>query len=151
MTTFIVILLVIVALSRAGSALFWRSGDTDGLRTPAGLLPASATTLLLSGTAALMLAGGTVTAFTQATAAQLADRLTMLGLEVEAVVMRQNLSWRWKPRLLSLLHLGVKGIRIGPKPPAFVTPKIFGILQEKFDLKLTEGEPQKDLEEALAV
>ena len=52
--------------------------------------------------------------------------------------------------LLSLLHLGVKGIRIGPKPPAFVTPKIFGILQEKFDLKLTEGEPLKDLEEALA-
>ena len=67
-------LLVIVALSRAGSALFWRTGDTDGLRTPAGLLPAAATTLLLSGTAALMLGGGAVTAFTQATAAQLADR-----------------------------------------------------------------------------
>jgi multicomponent K+:H+ antiporter subunit D len=66
--------LVIVALSRAGSALFWRTGDTTVLPAGSGLLPATATTLLLSGTAALMLAGGTATAFTQATAAQLADR-----------------------------------------------------------------------------
>ena len=49
---------------------------------------------------------------------------------------------------LSLLHLGVKGIRIGPKAPAFITPNIMAILQEKFDLKLT-GEADADLAETL--
>lgn len=47
--------------------------------------------------------------------------------------------------LLTLLGLGVKGIRLGPVPPAFVTPKVFGILQEKFDLKLVEAEPPAEL------
>ena len=47
--------------------------------------------------------------------------------------------------LLTLLHLGVKGIRLGPAPPAFITPKVFEILQEKFDLKLTEPEPPQEL------
>ncbi len=47
--------------------------------------------------------------------------------------------------LLTLLHLGVKGIRLGPNPPAFITPNIFKILQEKFDLKLTEAEPPQEL------
>ncbi|MGO9597897.1 MAG: hydroxylamine reductase [Isosphaeraceae bacterium] len=47
--------------------------------------------------------------------------------------------------LLSLLALGVKGIRLGPVPPAFVTPTIFRILQEKFDLKLIEAEPPVEL------
>lgn len=47
--------------------------------------------------------------------------------------------------LLSLFALGVKGIRLGPVPPAFVTPNIFRILQEKFDLKLIEAEPPKEL------
>ncbi|MCB2155593.1 hydroxylamine reductase [bacterium] len=51
--------------------------------------------------------------------------------------------------LLSLLHLGVKGIRIGPKPPAFITPNIMAVLQEKFDLKLT-GEATADLAATLA-
>ena len=39
--------------------------------------------------------------------------------------------------LLTLLSLGVKGISIGPAAPAFITPNVFKILQEKFDLKLT--------------
>jgi len=47
--------------------------------------------------------------------------------------------------LLTLLHLGVKGIRLGPAPPAFVTPNVFRILQEKFDLKLIEEEPPVQL------
>ena len=47
--------------------------------------------------------------------------------------------------LLTLLSLGVKGIRLGPVPPAFVTPNVFKILQEKFDLKLTEAEPPPSL------
>jgi hydroxylamine reductase len=47
--------------------------------------------------------------------------------------------------LLSLLALGVKGIRLGPVPPAFVTPNVFRMLQERFDLKLTEAEPPAEL------
>ncbi len=53
--------------------------------------------------------------------------------------------------LLSLLSLGVKGIRIGPNPPAFISPNVFKVLQDKFDLKLTDNaNPLKDLEAALA-
>lgn len=47
--------------------------------------------------------------------------------------------------LLTLLALGVKGIRVGPLPPAFVTPNVFKVLQDKFDLKLTESEPPASL------
>ncbi len=36
--------------------------------------------------------------------------------------------------LLTLLHLGVKGIRLGPALPAFVTPNVFKVLQDTFDL-----------------
>lgn len=38
--------------------------------------------------------------------------------------------------LLTLLALGVKGIRIGPMPPAFLSPVVLKTFQEKFDLKL---------------
>ncbi len=47
--------------------------------------------------------------------------------------------------LLTLLHLGVKNIALGPNPPAFVSPNVFAILQEKFGLKLTSGDAKKDL------
>jgi hydroxylamine reductase len=46
--------------------------------------------------------------------------------------------------LLTLLSLGVKGIRIGPTPPAFITPNVLKILQDNFDLKLITT-PDKDL------
>ena len=52
--------------------------------------------------------------------------------------------------LLSLLALGVKGISIGPKPPAFISPNVFAILQEEFDLRLTGADAQRDLAQALA-
>ncbi len=52
--------------------------------------------------------------------------------------------------LLSLLALGIRGITIGPKPPAFVSPNVFKILQEKYDLRLTGADAKKDLELALA-
>ncbi len=47
--------------------------------------------------------------------------------------------------LLTLLALGVKGIRVGPVAPAFVTPNVFKILQERFDLKIIEPEPPQAL------
>jgi hydroxylamine reductase len=36
--------------------------------------------------------------------------------------------------LLTLLHLGIKNIRIGPSLPAFARPEILKVLQEKFNL-----------------
>ncbi len=36
--------------------------------------------------------------------------------------------------LLSLLHLGIKNIRIGPSLPAFITPAVLKILVEKFNI-----------------
>jgi hydroxylamine reductase len=36
--------------------------------------------------------------------------------------------------LLTLLHLGVKNIRIGPTLPAFLSPAVIGLLNEKFNL-----------------
>ena len=48
--------------------------------------------------------------------------------------------------LLTLLALDVKGIRIGPAAPAFVSPNVFKILQDKFDLRLTDNaDPLADL------
>ena len=52
--------------------------------------------------------------------------------------------------LLSLLALDVKGIRVGPVPPAFVSPNVFKILQEKYDLKVIEPTPPKELLEVPA-
>ncbi|WP_321493990.1 hydroxylamine reductase [uncultured Desulfobacter sp.] len=37
--------------------------------------------------------------------------------------------------LLALLHLGVKGIRLGPTLPAFVSPAVLKVLVENFDIK----------------
>jgi hydroxylamine reductase len=50
--------------------------------------------------------------------------------------------------LLTLLALGIKGIRIGPTPPAFITPGVLKILQENYDLKLIST-PEKDLADIL--
>ena len=52
--------------------------------------------------------------------------------------------------LLTLLSLGVKGITIGPNAPGFVTPNVFRLLQEKFDLRLTGKSAKEDLNRALA-
>ncbi len=51
--------------------------------------------------------------------------------------------------LLTLLHLGVKKIAIGPNPPAFVSPGVFKMLQDKFDLRLTGNDAAKDLAAAM--
>jgi hydroxylamine reductase len=51
--------------------------------------------------------------------------------------------------LLTLLHLGVKNIRLGPTLPAFLTPPVRKVLAEKFALKPTAA-VAADLEAALA-
>jgi hydroxylamine reductase len=36
--------------------------------------------------------------------------------------------------LLTLLHLGIRNIRLGPTLPAFVTPNVLKVLGDKFNL-----------------
>jgi hydroxylamine reductase len=36
--------------------------------------------------------------------------------------------------LLTLLHLGVRNMRIGPTLPAFLSPGVLALLNEKFNL-----------------
>ena len=47
--------------------------------------------------------------------------------------------------LLALLHLGVKGIRLGPTLPAFLSPTVANVLVENFDIKPT-GDVQADVD-----
>ena len=51
--------------------------------------------------------------------------------------------------LLALLSLGVKGIRLGPTLPAFVSPNVLKVLVENFDIKPT-GEVAADIEAMMA-
>ena len=53
--------------------------------------------------------------------------------------------------LLTLLSLGVKGITIGPAAPAFISPGVFKILQEAFDLKLIGSDGKVDVATACGV
>jgi hydroxylamine reductase len=51
--------------------------------------------------------------------------------------------------LLTLLHLGIKGIRLGPSLPAFITPNVLDVLVKNFDIKPIST-PDEDLKAALA-
>jgi len=51
--------------------------------------------------------------------------------------------------LLALLHLGVKGIRLGPTLPAFVSPTVLNVLVENFDIKPT-GDVDEDIAAMMA-
>jgi hydroxylamine reductase len=58
-----------------------------------------------------------------------------------------NVSWFEQKAvaiLLSLLHLGIKNIRLGPSTPAFITPNVLKVLQDNFNIKLV-GDPDEDL------
>jgi hydroxylamine reductase len=46
--------------------------------------------------------------------------------------------------LLTLLHLGIKNIRIGPSLPAFITPAVLGLLQKNYNL-MPITNPEGDL------
>jgi hydroxylamine reductase len=51
--------------------------------------------------------------------------------------------------LLALLSLGVKGIRLGPTLPAFVSPTVLNVLVDKFSIKPT-GDVKADIEAMMA-
>jgi hydroxylamine reductase len=46
--------------------------------------------------------------------------------------------------LLTLLHMGVKNIRLGPSLPAYVTPNVLNVLVQNYNLMPT-GNVQKDI------
>jgi hydroxylamine reductase len=50
--------------------------------------------------------------------------------------------------LLTLLHLGIKGIRLGPSLPAFITPNVLNVLVQNFDIKPIST-PDEDLKAIL--
>jgi hydroxylamine reductase len=75
-----------------------------------------------------------------------------LGCSVNDLPLSIVLSWFEQKAvavLLTLLSLGIRGIRIGPAAPAFVSPKVLGALAEAFDLGLIGKEPAEDLDLAL--
>ena len=50
--------------------------------------------------------------------------------------------------LLSLLHLGIKNIRLGPSLPAFITPNVLDVLVKNFNI-MPIGTPDDDLKAIL--
>lgn len=50
--------------------------------------------------------------------------------------------------LFTLLHLGVKNIRLGPTLPAFLTPNVVKVLQDNYGIKLIST-PEEDLKAIL--
>ena len=51
--------------------------------------------------------------------------------------------------LLALLSLGVKGIRLGPTLPAFISPTVLDVLVDNFDIK-SIGDPDEDIAAMMA-
>lgn len=47
--------------------------------------------------------------------------------------------------LLTLLHLGVKNIAVGPAAPAWITPNVFKVLQDAYGLKLIGKDGKADV------
>ncbi len=50
--------------------------------------------------------------------------------------------------LLTLLHLGIRDIRLGPSLPAFITPNVLNVLVENFNI-MPIGTPDEDLQAIL--
>jgi len=51
--------------------------------------------------------------------------------------------------LLTLLHLGIKNIRLGPTLPAFITPNVLDVLVKNFGIRPIAETPEEDLEAIL--
>jgi hydroxylamine reductase len=78
-----------------------------------------------------------------AVAVALADKL---GCKVGDLPLEFGVSWleqKAVSQLLTCLFLGLKGIKLGPNLPAFVTPTVLNVLVDKFQLGPTTT-PQKD-------
>jgi hydroxylamine reductase len=73
---------------------------------------------------------------------------------VNGLPLHMDISWFEQKAvavLLTLLHLGVKNIRLGPSLPAFITPDALQILVDTFDLKPADlKNPEEDLKRMLS-
>jgi len=72
-------------------------------------------------------------------AVQIASALAKaFNVPVNDLPLSMILSWYEQKAvciLLALLHLGIKGIRLGPSLPAFITPNVLDVLVKNFDIK----------------
>ncbi len=74
------------------------------------------------------------------------------GVGVNDLPLSLVLSWYEQKAvaiLLTLLHLGIRNIRLGPTLPAFVTPNVLKVLVDKFNL-MPIRTPDEDLKAMLA-
>ncbi|HSK47606.1 MAG TPA: hydroxylamine reductase [Coriobacteriia bacterium] len=72
--------------------------------------------------------------------------------DVNGLPLSMILSWYEQKAvaiLLTLFHLGVKDIRLGPTLPAFITPAVLGVLVENFGIRPIGESPRADLDEIL--
>jgi hydroxylamine reductase len=73
------------------------------------------------------------------------------GCSINELPLSLVLSWFEQKAvaiLLTLFHLGIKNIRIGPSAPAFISPNVLKILQAEFNLQLITT-PEEDLKAIL--
>jgi hydroxylamine reductase len=86
-------------------------------------------------------------------AIQIASALAnAFGCGVNDLPLSMILSWYEQKAvciLLTLLHLGIKNIRLGPSLPAFVTPDVLNVLVEKFNI-MPISTAEQDLAACLA-
>ncbi|MBW2668959.1 MAG: hydroxylamine reductase, partial [Deltaproteobacteria bacterium] len=85
-------------------------------------------------------------------AVQIAEALAnAFNVDVNELPLSLIISWYEQKAvciLLALLHLGIKGIRLGPSLPAFLTPNVFETLVKTFDIKPITT-PDEDLKAIL--
>ncbi|MBN1867418.1 hydroxylamine reductase [Candidatus Sumerlaeota bacterium] len=85
-------------------------------------------------------------------AIQIASALAQaFGTDVNGLPLSMILSWYEQKAvciLLSLLHLGIKNIRLGPSLPAFITPPVLDFLVENFNI-MPISTPEADLKAIL--
>jgi hydroxylamine reductase len=70
-----------------------------------------------------------------------------LGVGVNDLPLHYAISWfeqKATAVLLTMLHLGIRRIHLGPTLPQFLTPEVLSVLVEKFDIRPT-GEARDDL------
>ena len=75
-----------------------------------------------------------------------------LGVGVNDLPLHYAISWfeqKATAVLLTLLHLGIRKIHLGPTLPQFLTPEVLGVLVENFDIRPT-GDADEDLARMLA-
>ena len=68
-------------------------------------------------------------------------------LDVNELPLSMILSWYEQKAvavLLTLLYLGIKDIRLGPTLPAFISPNVFSLLSQKYNLQAI-ATPDEDL------